>query len=54
VSWPTLMRDLGRVHAVRLEADGHTYVLRTDLQGTAHQAFRAAGVRPPSSVTMTG
>jgi len=54
VSWPTLMRDLGQVHAVRLEADGHTYVLRTDLQSTAHQAFRAAGVRPPSSVTMTG
>ena len=54
VSWPTLMRDLGRVQAVRLEADGQTYVLRTDLQGTAHQAFRAAGVRPPSSVTMTG
>jgi len=54
VSWPTLMRDLGQVHAVRLEADGQTYVLRTDLQGTAHQAFRAAGVRPPSSVTMTG
>jgi len=54
VSWPTLMRDLGQVHAVRLEADGHTYVLRTDLQGTAHQAFRAAGVRPPSSVTMIG
>jgi arginine repressor len=22
VSWPTLMRDLGQVHAVRLEADG--------------------------------
>jgi hypothetical protein len=54
VSWPTLMRDLGQVHAVRLEADGHTYVLRTDLQGTAHQAFQAAGVRPPSSLTMTG
>ena len=54
VSWPTLMRDLGQVHAVRLKADGHTYVLRTDLQGTAHQAFRAAGVRPPSSVTITG
>jgi hypothetical protein len=28
--------------------------LRTDLQGTTHQAFRAAGIRPPSSVTMTG
>jgi hypothetical protein len=53
VAWPTLMRDLGRVQAVRLEADGRSYVLRTDLQGTAHQAFLAAGVRPPSPVTMT-
>mgnify|MGYP000352244143 CR=1 FL=1 len=54
VSWPTLMRDLGRVQAVRLEADGQSYMLRTDLEGTAHQAFLAAGVRPPSPVTMTG
>ena len=53
VAWPTLMRDLGRVQAVRLEADGRSYVLRTDLEGTAHQAFLAAGVGPPSPVTMT-
>jgi hypothetical protein len=53
VSWPTLMRDLSRVQAVRLEADGRSYLLRTDLEGTAHQAFLAAGVRPPSPVTMT-
>jgi transposase len=53
VAWPTLMRDLGQVQAVRLEADGQSYILRTDLQGTAHQAFLAAGVRPPSPVTMT-
>ncbi len=52
VSWPTLMRDLGQVQAVQLEADGHHMFLRTDLQGAAHQAFQAAGVRPPSSVTM--
>ncbi len=52
VAWPTLMRDLGRVQAVRLESDGRSYVLRTDLEGTAHQAFLAAGVRPPSPVTM--
>jgi arginine repressor len=53
VAWPTLMRDLGQVQAVRVEADGQSFVLRTDLQGMAHQAFQAAGVRPPSSVTMT-
>lgn len=52
VSWPTLMRDLEQVQAVRVELDGKTYILRTDLQGAAHQGFQAAGVRPPSPVTM--
>ncbi|MDP2915657.1 MAG: transposase, partial [Candidatus Aminicenantes bacterium] len=52
VSWPTLMRDLCQLQAVHLQADGRSYLLRTDLQGAAHQAFQAAGVRPPSSVTI--
>ncbi len=52
VSWPTLMRDLSQVHAVRVALDGRKYLLRTDLKGTAHQAFAAAGVRPPSPVTI--
>jgi hypothetical protein len=51
VSWPDLMRDLAHVHAVHVEVDGHSYRLRTDLKGSAHQAFVAAGVRPPSPVT---
>ncbi|MBU1339859.1 MAG: IS1634 family transposase [Acidobacteria bacterium] len=52
VSWLTLMRDLAQVQAVRVELDGKTYILRTDLQGVAHQGFLAAGVRPPSPVTL--
>jgi len=52
VCWPTLMRDLSQVQAVRVGHGGKAYLLRTDLQGTAHQAFQAAGVRPPSPVTM--
>jgi transposase len=52
VSWPMLMRDLCQLQAVHLQADGRSYLLRTDLQGAAHQAFQAAGVRPPSSVTI--
>jgi transposase len=52
VSWPTLMRDLGQVHAVHVELDGKNYLLRTDFNGTAHHAFTAAGVRPPSAVTL--
>jgi len=51
VSWPDLMRDLQQVQSVIVELDGQPYRLRTDLMGAAHQAFAAAGVRPPSTVT---
>ncbi len=51
-SWPDLMRDLAQVQAVRVELDGHRYLLRTDLVGTANRAFVAAGVRVPSPVTL--
>jgi hypothetical protein len=46
-SWPDLMRDLARVQAVIVDLDGKRYRLRTDLPGKAHEAFTAAGVRPP-------
>jgi hypothetical protein len=48
------MRDLSQVHAVEVEMDGRRYRLRTDLSGAASQAFTAAGVRPPSPVTLLG
>ena len=54
VSWPDLMRDLAQVQPVLLELDGQRYQLRTDLVGAAHQAFAAAGLRPPSSITPLG
>jgi hypothetical protein len=54
VSWPDLMRDLRQVQAVDLDLDGQRYRLRTDLVGVAHQAFAAAGLRPPSPVTLSG
>ena len=50
VSWPDLMRDLDQVRAVELTLDGVRYRLRTDLHGSAHHAFAAAGVRPPPLV----
>jgi hypothetical protein len=53
-SWPDLMRDLGEVRAVEVTLDGQRYRLRTDLTGSAYQAFAAAGVRPPPSVTPLG
>jgi transposase len=54
VSWLDLRRDLTQVQSVIVELDGHSYQLRTDLVGAAHQAFAAAGVRPPSTVTPRG
>ena len=54
VSWPDLMRDLGQVQSVLLELDENLYQLRTDMVGSAHHAFSAAGVRPPPPVTCLG
>jgi hypothetical protein len=51
-SWPDLMRDLKRLQAVHISMDGHCYRIRTDFEGTAYQAFKAAGVQPPARVTM--
>lgn len=54
VSWPDLMRDLAEVKAVDVELDGRRYRLRTDLRGSAFEAFAAAGVRPPPILTDLG
>jgi transposase len=54
IAWPDLMRDLSEVRAVDLTLDDQRYRLRTDLRGTAYQAFAAAGVRPPALVTPLG
>jgi len=51
VPWPDLMHDLKQLHAVRLDLDGKQYLIRTDFEGNAYRAFKAAGVRPPSRVT---
>jgi hypothetical protein len=49
-SWPDLMRDLKQLQAVRMNLDGKSYLIRTDLEGVAYQAFKAAGVQPPKRV----
>lgn len=43
-------RDLDQLRAVLLEVEGHHHLLRTELQGKAHPAFQAAGVRPPAHI----
>ena len=52
--WPDLMRDLAQVQAVVVDLDGQRYRLRTELAGSAHAGFAAAGIRPPNSVTRLG
>ena len=54
VSWPDLMRDLGRLQAVIVDLDGTRYRLRTDCLGHAATAFQAAGIAIPSAVTALG
>jgi transposase len=49
-SWPDLMRDLKQLQAVRISLEGQPYLIRTDFEGIAYQAFKAAGVQPPSRV----
>jgi hypothetical protein len=49
-SWPDLMRDLKQLQAVRMNLDGKSYLIRTDFEGVAYQAFKAAGVQPPKRV----
>jgi len=50
-SWSDLMRDLAQLQAVRMTLDDTPYLVRTDFEGVAYHAFKAAGVRPPSRVT---
>jgi len=54
VSWPDLMRDLSQVHSVIIDLEGKRYRLRTSMIGSSYQAFQAAGVRPPETVTLLG
>jgi len=54
VSWPDLMRDMNELKAIEVTLDGERYRLRTDFQGEASAAFKAAGVRPPATLTHLG
>lgn len=46
----TVWQDLESVKAVRVELHGHAFLGRTELPGTAHQAFRALRMAPPPRV----
>jgi hypothetical protein len=52
--WPDLMRDLNEFRAVRMDLEGVPYLIRTDLEGYADDAFGSAGVRVPPRVMRLG
>ena len=42
-----LMADLKRLQALKVNLDGKQYLLRTEFQGKAYEAFKVLGLRPP-------
>ena len=49
-AWADVLQDLERLQYVEVEQDGKRFRLRTDLQGTCGQVFRAVGVVIPPTV----
>jgi hypothetical protein len=47
LEWAHLIRDLSQIRAIGLEIEGRSYLLRTDLTGSSHWAFKAVRLRPP-------
>jgi len=47
IPWEKLLEDLAQAHAVTVRLDEQHYLMRTELMGHAHEAFRAIGLRPP-------
>lgn len=45
-----VLRDLERLHAVEVDVAGTWMLARTELEGTAYEAFKALGLRPPHRV----
>jgi len=46
-SMKDLMADLKRLQALKVQLDGTQYLLRTEFQGKAYEAFKVLGLRPP-------
>jgi len=49
-SYREVMMDLERLKAVEVAVDGKKYLVRTELEGKAYEAFRAVGMRVPGRV----
>jgi len=53
-SYREVMIDLERLKAVEVTVDGREYLVRTELEGRAYEAFRAVGMRVPGRVLEVG
>lgn len=53
-SYREVMGDLERLKAVEIKVDGRDYLVRTELEGKAFEAFRAVGMRVPGRVLEVG
>ncbi len=49
-SYREVMEDVERLKAVEVTVDGKRYLVRTELEGKAYEAFRAVGMRVPGKV----
>jgi len=47
LSYRKVMRHLAQMAAVKVSFEGQEYLTRSELQGEAYMAFKAAGIRPP-------
>jgi len=50
VEWADVLRDLEQIQQVEVEHQGHHFLLRSTLTGSAGRAFQAAGVAAPPTV----
>jgi Transposase DDE domain len=50
LEWADVLQDLERLQYVEVEQDGKRFRLRTELQGSCSQVFRAVGVAIPPTV----
>jgi hypothetical protein len=48
--WSEVIRGLNALQEVEAVFSGHRFLLRSQLQGDAHKAIRAAGVAVPPTI----
>lgn len=49
--WDEIMRDLQSLHAVKIQFQGKSFLLRSEFEGSAYKCFNAAGVQPPPTIS---